>query len=209
MKFNKLIFGLAAFPLLLTSCNSAMSRDAVSKWIGNHYKEENDAQAWALTEWNFEGVKGERAADIVKTQIYPEIVTDSENLIDNLSDLLPEEKLTTSGHEHYVTDSSTITPLNETTFGQIYLSTSSKDDVFKVSGNSLNITYKRKYLYEKPKEDDPDTWKYVTTTNVRVFNSKGYCTDYGCKVDGKWIDKNNSIKFKVTFHFTYPDDPID
>lgn len=207
MKFNKLILGLAAFPLLLTSCNSAMTRDATLSWIKSHYKAETERKpALGLTEWNFLNVKGEKAYKIVNEQILTAIVQEEE--IEGLSGLIPTNiQQNPSGHEYHITEDTKIRQLNESNFPEKF-STDPKDDVFKVKGDTLNVTYKTKYVYEKP-SDDPKTWKSVTTTSVRNYNKHGYCTDYGCKVDGKWVDKGNSIKFKITLHFIYSDDPVD
>ena len=207
MKFNKVLIGLmAVVPFALTSCTRAMSRDATLSWIKNHYKIDTSETlpALALTEWNYRNIKGTRAFDIVEKQIIDDIV--NEEHIEGLSSLIPDLHGPLSGHEYRIGVDTKIVPLNETTFNATTFSTDSKDDVFKIKDDSLNVTYKRKYEYEKDAKGNP---KYVTTTNVRNYNKKGYCTDYGCKVDGKWIDKDNSIKFKITLHFIYADDPVD
>lgn len=206
MKFKKLLFGLAASPFLLASCSNALSFEATQRWVSEHYKKETPCKAFALTEWVCHGNVGNKSWDIVN-KIFNTL--GKEESEEGLTGLLPThvDSNNPDGHKYNVDVDKlpSITPLNSTNFTKQYTNIPKddkayKDDVYKINNGCLSATYKYREEYEESKTID--------TTRIRVYNQNGLCTDFGCKIDGKWLDDDNTIKFKVLIHFTYSDDPV-
>ena len=210
MKFNKVLIGLmVTMPFALTSCNNTITFNQAKKWIASHYKidEKSSKPATASTTWDFHGTKGDIAINGVNLILKALAEEGPEQGIEGLEGIIPTAVDVNNpvGQHIYVTTPKDIPQLNESNF--VPFSTEAKNDVYRVTNGSFNVTYKysEKYRADKEKEED----NYLNTTRIRTYNSKGYCTDFGCKVDGKWIDSKNTMDFKILVHFTYEDDPID
>ena len=209
MKFKKVLIGLmATMPFALTSCNNTMTFNQAKKWIASHYKATSEPlRAIAYTEWDFHGTKGPIATTGVD-KILNSLAKAPVEGGDGLGGIIPErvEEVKSVGHQIFIGQDKIkeIYQLNESNFAPF--SKDAKDDVYRVTNGSFNVTYKvsEKYREDKEKEED----NYITTTRIRTYNSKGYCTDFGCKVDGKWIDSKNTMDFKLLVHFIYESDPF-
>lgn len=200
MKFKKLLFGLAAFPLLLTSCNNILDYDTAFKWVSDHYKDVSEgALAIATVSWDYHSSTDGIAKDAA-IKIFEALNKESEE--EEMSGIVPINAIKDAaiGQKVHVHGPKTVVPLNSTNFNDVYRKEDTKN-IYKVNNGSFSGTYTYSVTYD-------DGAPAVDSTRIRVYNQKGYCVDFGCKIS-KRIDKDNNIKLKFLIHFIYEDDPID
>lgn len=198
MKFKKLLFGLAGFPLLLASCSNSMNWKAAKQWVDEHYKStEGTEEAIAEVEWNYSTTVGDdanKAAIAIYTKLKEEATYEQ---IAGLADAIPLDKIEKSktGKIRHMNPLE-ITKLTTANFSSIYREEDTKN-VYKVNGLSFSGTYNIDLDYLKGGT--------IGATCIRVYNARGYCTDFGFKAN-KTLDKNNVIKVKLLVHFLYEQD---
>lgn len=213
MKFNKLLVGLMGFPFLLTSCNTALTFEQAKKWIAENYPKDRTivVSTVPVISWDFSGTNGNKANEKI-TQIFSELrelAFDEgiEKYIVPAGEDLPAigQRRIIPGPSQDDRPTQTMYPLIAEDFKEGTFSEDSKNDTYKINNGCFSVTYKNGIkCFDK---DDKGDWN-ATSTCVRVFNKVGYCTDFGYKAN-KYMDKNNTVKFKFLIHFEYENDPID
>lgn len=208
MKFNKLLVGLMGFPLLLTSCNTALTFEKAKNWIEENYpKEAIEVRAVPCISWDYSATKGTDATKKIE-EIFKElkIVADYEKIEDYI---IPDPDIDRPaiGQQRIIPDEDRPTQMMHPLIASLFepFSTKAEDDVYKVNNGCFSVTYKNGI--ECFGHNDEGEYN-VYSTSVRVFNKTGYCTDFGYKAN-KYMDKDNTVKFKFLIHFEYENDPID
>lgn len=209
MKFNKLLFGLAGFPLLLASCNSAISFDQAKNWVSEHYgNETKEERAIPVVSWDFHSTTGSKDTFEYVYKIIKEINDEAriEFDMEEEDNLIPAHPDETRGQEVRVDYLQKTLSLNSGNFEKY--SDEEKDDTYKINGGTFSVTYSTKVDSIEP-DIDPETKEPVYTYNtcIRSYNSEGFCSDFGYKVS-KRFNKDNMLKLKILVHLIYSSDPI-
>lgn len=188
MKFNKLILGLAAAPLILASCSNKITYEQAKQWVANHYTKSDTKNVYATVDWDYHAsVLGSTAESAIKAFFaeirgYLQIESSHE-------DYLPYPgKDNTIGTKRIVEQTISYPPLNETYFVSLFNEDSC---TFKIIDNALTVT-------ESKTSSQGNSY-----SRAYAYNQEGYMTGFGQKLNKLKINDQNIIKITVTIDFEY------
>lgn len=213
MKFKKLLFGLAGFPLLLASCSqNILSYDETKTWIKNHYDKSTESLNTLITlGWDYHATtNNEKALSVVRSifdTLKEEAFLETE---EDLSGIIhfPEGK-GTIGEEVRIEPECIIKipPLTSSIFDHYGKEDPDKAgtyiESFRINNNALTTMYTNDLPLSLALVGAD---KIPNVSFVRVYNDKGYITGYGIKIS-KYIpdetEKDTVVKLKITLNFEY------